>query len=126
MTLDENGVAFGKVVIVEHRLTCKLWKSTGNVHVFLRSLEGGTGEVGNKGLRDTGRGVPLVDECETNRLLEGVAKKAVVFGAHENEEHRHMCAFTDSVSVEVCTDAHAVAVRTGVERRGVEADCATV
>ena len=46
--------------------------------------------------------------------------------AHENEEHRHMCAFTDSVSVEVCTDAHAVAVRTGVERRGVEADCATV
>ena len=61
LTLDENSVAFGKVVIMEHRLTCKLWKSTGDVHVFLRSLEGGTGKVGDKGLCGIGRGVPLVN-----------------------------------------------------------------
>ena len=49
-----------------------------------------------------------------------------MLGAHENEEHRHVCSFTDTISVEVGADAHAVAVRTGVKGRGVEADCATV
>ena len=61
LTLDENSIAFGEIVIMEHRLTCKFGKSTCNVHVFLRSLEGGTGEVGDEGLCDIGRGVPLVD-----------------------------------------------------------------
>ena len=49
-----------------------------------------------------------------------------MLGAHESEKHGHVRSLTDTISVEVGADAHAVAVRTGVERRGVEADRATV
>ena len=42
--------------------------------------------------------------------------------AHDDEKHGNMCAFADSISVEVGTDAHSVAVRTGVKRRRIETD----
>ena len=46
--------------------------------------------------------------------------------AHEDEEDRKVCALPDAVSVEVGTDAHAVAMRAGIEWRGVKANCACV
>jgi hypothetical protein len=58
----------------------------------------------------------------TNRLLERPGEEVVVFRAHDDEKHGNMCAFTDSVSVEVGTDAHSVAVRTGVKRRRIKTD----
>ena len=62
----------------------------------------------------------LVDECEANRLLERPGEKVVVFRTHDNEKHGNMCAFADSVSIEVGMDAHSVAVRTGVKRRRIK------
>ena len=42
-----------------------------------------------------------------------------MFRAHDDEKHGNMCAFADSVSIEV---THSVAVRTGVKRRRIETD----
>ena len=46
--------------------------------------------------------------------------------AHDYEEHREVSALPNAVSIQVGSDAHAVAVGTGVERWGVEADCASI
>ena len=49
-----------------------------------------------------------------------------MLGAHEDEKHRHVRAFSDAVPVEVGTHTHAVSVGAGVERRRVETDGATL
>ena len=46
--------------------------------------------------------------------------------AHDYEEHREVSALPNAVSIQVGSDAHAVAVGTGVEWWGVEADCASI
>ena len=45
-----------------------------------------------------------------------------MLGAHENKEHRDVCAFSCTISIEVGTDTHAIALGAGVEWRRIQTD----
>ena len=46
-----------------------------------------------------------------------------MFWSHQDEEHRNMRPFANSVPIEVGTDAHPIAVGTGVKWRAIETNC---
>ena len=75
LTFDENNIILSEILILKDRLAGKFGESTGNIHVILWLLEGGAVQVRDEGLSDAGCWVLLVDESESNRLLEGPAQQ---------------------------------------------------
>ena len=59
-------------------------------------------------------------------MLEGPGKEIILLRAHYHEKQREVSPFLNAVTIEVGTDAHAIAVWTGVKGRRVEDDCTTI
>ena len=64
--------------------------------------------------------VLLVEETYSDFVRKGPPEEVVVLRPHEHQKDGEVRPLAQAVSIEVCSEAHAVAVETGVEGRAVE------
>ena len=66
----------------------------------------------------------LVDQSHGHSVLKRPGEEVIILRLHQHNEERDVCAFASAVTIEVCPEAEAVAVRAGIEWRTVEGDSA--
>lgn len=94
----------------------KTWTSTCNVHVSWRPLKRRTPRIRHEGVRHVFY-IVLIQQHKRDFLSEGPAKQCVIFSTHYAKKERNMRFTPQTITIEINSRAHLVAILTSVEVR---------
>lgn len=106
---DEHHILIHVVFAVQDREPGKLWTSTCYIHIRRWSFEWGALSRRFERLDDV---FPmfLVDEDQTDFVVKWPLQQRIIFSLHQDEKQGQVRLVPCSISIEICSDAHLIAI----------------